>query len=127
MQGVLDSPLDLPTAEENVPFVKPTNGSPWAQATIICNQPSVASLGAAGTDAHDGILQLDLNYKLGTGEAAVTAKADQLAGFFKAGERLSYQSIELTVLSCGRSRGREVDNWYRVSVTVAWSARVPRN
>lgn len=127
MQGVADSPLGLPYAVENAPFEKPTDGSPWASAFVLPNQPSVATLGDAGQDAHDGILQIDLNYPLLTGDAAVTAKADELAGFFKAGERLSHSGVQLTVTSCGRSRGREVDGWYRVSVTVAWFARVPRN
>jgi hypothetical protein len=127
MQGVQDSPLALPCAVENAPFDKPTDQSPWASAFVLMNQPSVATLGAEGQDAHDGVLQIDLNYPLMTGEAAVTAKADELSDFFKAGKRLANSGVELTVASCGRSRGREVDGWYRVSMTVTWFARVSRN
>ena len=127
MQGVVDSPLGLPCAVENSPFEKPTDQSPWASAFVLPNQPSVATLGSEGQDAHDGILQIDLNYPLMTGEAAVTAKADELSDFFKAGKRLAHSGVELTVASCGRSRGREVDGWYRVSMTVTWFARVSRN
>lgn len=127
VQGVEDSPLDLPYAAENSPFTKPTDQSPWAAVHIFMNQPSVATLGAEGQDAHDGIMQIDLNYPLNTGEAAVTAKADGLTDFFKAGKRLAHSGVELTVSSCGRSRGREVEGWYRVSMTVTWFARVPRN
>lgn len=127
MRGVVDSPLGLPCAVENSPFEKPTDQSPWASAFVLPNQPSVATLGSEGQDAHDGILQIDLNYPLMTGEAAVTAKADELSDFFKAGKRLAHGGVELTVTSCGRSRGREVDGWYRVSMTVTWEARVPRN
>lgn len=127
MQGVVDSPLGLPCAVENSPFEKPTDQSPWASAFVLPNQPSVATLGSEGQDAHDGVLQIDLNYPLMTGEAAVTAKADELSDFFKAGKRLAHSGVELTVASCGRSRGREVDGWYRVSMTVTWFARVSRN
>ena len=127
MRGVEDSPLGLPYAAENSPFTKPTDQSPWASAFVLMNQPSVATLGDEGQDAHDGILQIDLNYPLMTGEAAVTAKADELSDFFKAGKRLAHSGVELTVASCGRSRGREVDGWYRVSMTVTWFARVSRN
>lgn len=127
MQGVVDCALALPLAVENAKFDKPTDGSPWAAVFIIPNQPSVATLGDEGEDAHDGIVQIDLNYPLGKGEAAVRAKADQVASFFKAGKRLPYQGVFATVSSCGRSRGREVDGWYRVSMTVTWFARVPRN
>ena len=127
VQGVEDSPLDLPYAAENSPFSKPTDQSPWAAVHIFMNQPSVATLGTEGQDAHDGIMQIDLNYPLNTGEAAVTAKADGLTDFFKAGKRLAHSGVELTVSSCGRSRGREVEGWYRVSMTVTWFARVSRN
>ena len=127
MQGVEDSPLSLPYAVENAPFDKPTDQSPWAAAFVLMNQPSVATLGDEGQDGHDGFLQIDLNYPLMTGEAAVTAKADELTDFFKAGKRLAHSGVELTVASCGRSRGREVDGWYRVSMTVTWFARVSRN
>lgn len=127
MQGVEDSPLGLPYAVENSPFTKPTDKSPWASVFVLPNQPLVASLGASGSDAHDGVLQVDLNYPLMTGEQAVMAKADALSAFFKAGKRLAHNGVELTVTSCGRSRGREVDGWYRVSMTVTWEARVPRN
>lgn len=127
MQGVEDSPLGLPFAVENAPFDKPEDKSPWASTFVLMNLPSVATLGSEGQDAHDGILQIDLNYPLMTGEAAVTAKADELTDFFKAGKRLAHLGVELIVTSCGRSRGREVDGWYRVSMTVSWSARVPRN
>jgi hypothetical protein len=126
-QGVEDSPLGLPYAAENAPFTKPTDQSPWAAVHVLENQPSVATLGDEGQDAHDGIMQIDLNYPLLTGEAAVTAKADELNDFFKAGKRLVHSGVELTVASCGRSRGREVDGWYRVSITVTWFARVARN
>ncbi|QNN97184.1 hypothetical protein P9A51_gp29 [Xanthomonas phage Xp12] len=126
-QGVKDSPLALPYAVPNAPFDKPSDQSPWASVFIMGNQPSVATLGNEGQDAHDGILQIDLNYPLNTGEAAVTAKADELTDYFKAGKRLAHSGVELTVASCGRSRGREVDGWYRVSMTVTWFARVSRN
>lgn len=127
MQGVVDCALDMPLAVENAKFEKPSDGSPWAAAHILYNQPSVATLGAEGEDAHDGIVQIDLNYPLGKGEAAVRAKADQVTSFFRAGRRLPYQGVYATVASCGRSRGREVDGWYRVSMTITWFARVPRN
>lgn len=127
MQGVVDSPLAIPFAFPNAPFDKPTGGQPWANVFVLANQPSVATLGHEGEDAHDGILQIDLNYKLLSGTEAVTAKADELTDFFKAGKRLAHGGIEVTVASCGRSRGREVDGWYRVSMTITWSARVPRN
>lgn len=127
MQGVADSPLGLPYGVENAPFNKPSKLEPWAATFVLPNQPSVATLGAEGQDAHDGVLQIDLNYPLNTGDKDVMSKADELTDFFKAGKRLAHSGVELTVASCGRSRGLEVDGWYRVSMTIAWFARVSRN
>lgn len=127
-QSVIDANMSLPYAPvENFPFEKPSALLPWAAIFILENQPSVATLGHEGQDAHDGILQIDLNYPLNSGTAAVTAKADQLTDFYKAGKRFAHSGVELTVTSCGRSRGREVDGWYRVSMTIPWFARVSRN
>lgn len=127
VQGAVTALAGTPLATENSPFNKPAAGLPWAAVFVMPSQPSVATLGTEGQDNHDGVMQLDLNYPVKTGEAAVTAKADTLADFFKAGVRLYYQGVELTILSCGRSRGREVDGFWRVSITISWFARVPRN
>ncbi len=127
IQGIEASPLALPYSIENAPFDKPEDKSPWASVFVITNQPSVATLGQDGQDSHTGIMQVDLSYELLTGEAAVNAKADELSSFFTAGKRFAYQGIEVTISSCGRSRGREVNGWWRVSMTIAWFARVTRN
>lgn len=127
LQGVVDCNLGLVTALENTKFNKPTGATPWAAVFILYNPPFVATLGHEGEDGHDGVLQIDLNYPLGNGEGAVRAKADAVAEFFFAGRRLPHQGVFATVTSCGRSRGREVDGWYRVSMSVVWSARIPRN
>lgn len=127
VQGLLDMPVGLPTQYPNMPFEKPSAQEPWARAFILPNTPYVATLGAEGEDGHDGIMQVDLNYPLETGEADVMSKADQFDDFFKAGKRLVHGGVSLTVTSCGRSDGREVDGWYRVSISVAWTSRVARN
>lgn len=128
MQGAVSAlGSDFPLAQDNAPFDDKPSSGPWAAAFPFINQPSVATLGSEGQDAFDGILQIDLNYPLNTGEAAVTAKADGLYQYFKAGKRLAYSGVELTVTSCGRSRGREVDGWYRVSMTISWFSRVSRS
>lgn len=116
----------FPLAVDNAPFDKPDSG-PWGHLFVFHNQPSPATLGDDGEDAHDGIVQIDLNYPVMTGDGAADAKADSVAGFFRAGRPLSYGGVTATVVSCGRGRGREVDGWWRVSVTVTWRARVPRN
>jgi hypothetical protein len=128
IQGAVDAlPAGFPLAGENLPFDKPTDGSRWGAVFVFHNPPSPATLGDEGEDAHDGFMQIDLNHKALSGDAASNALADQVAAYFKAGRPLVNGGVKATVVSCGRSRGREVDGWYRVSMTVTWRSRVPRN
>jgi hypothetical protein len=126
LQGVVDCGIGLPIAQDNTPFERPADGSPWARAFVVLNQPRPATLGDGGEDGYTGFTQVDLNYPLNSGTADVIAKAAELERFFFAGRRLNYGQTQATVSSCGRSRGREVDGWYRVSVTIMWFARVSR-
>ncbi len=128
LQGAVNAlPIGFPLAGEGLPFDKPTDGSRWGAAFVFHNQPSPVTLGDDGEDGHDGFLQIDLNHKALSGDGASNILADQVAAYFKAGRPLVNGGVTATVVSCGRSRGREVDGWYRVSMTVTWRARVPRN
>jgi len=62
----------------------------------------------------------------------VTVKPDSttnyinVAQYFKAGTRLAYGGQQVQIQSCGRSQGRLVDGFFRVSMTINWTAYVPR-
>lgn len=116
----------IPMAFENAAFNKPAN-SPWASVFVLPNQPSVGSLGSGGTDVHTGIMQVDVNVPVGSGESVILQKADAVSAYFTAGKRLIYNAQEVLVRSCGRSSGRNVDGWYRISLTIDWYAQTPRS
>ncbi len=126
LQGVVDCALGMPIAQVNAHFDKPTDGSPWAAVFILPNQPSVATMGQGGQDAHDGIMQIDLNYQVDSGEAATQAKVKDVTAFFRAGRALVYSGTTAYVASCGKPRSAPVDGWYRTSLTIEWYARVDR-
>jgi hypothetical protein len=126
MQAVVDSPLDLPFAGDNLPFEKPANQAPWAAVFIIPATVQAASVGVDGQDLYSGLLQIDLNYQKHTGTSASLLKADEVAGFFKAGAKFSAGVADVLISSCSRSRGRDVDGWYRVSMSVVWETRINR-
>lgn len=115
----------IPTAYENVKFDKPS-GSKWASVYFIPNLPSVETLGGAGQDMVDGIVQIDLNYPMDQGDATARADFETIRGSFKAGTRLTQSGQQAVVLSCGRSSGRPVDGWYRIVITIGWYALIPR-
>ena len=62
----------------------------------------------------------------GTGGAAARSDFENIRASFPAGARPAYNGQEAVILSCGRSPGRVVDGWYRVSITISWYALIPR-
>ncbi len=115
----------LSTAYENEAFTPPTDTA-WAELFVVPNQPSVATLGDAGSDAHDGIMQINLNYPAGSGRHKVAEMVDRLRAHFKAGARFDYHGQQVVVSSCGAGPGRQVDGCYQRVVTINWYARTPR-
>lgn len=131
MQGMLDANIGLPMSVENSPFDKPADGAPWAAYWFVPAEGSSSvraiTLGDAGEDQHTGIVQLDINYPLRQGVNPARAKLDEIVPYFPIGKKVTFGMASVTISSCSRSRGREVEGWYRVSMTLSWYARVPRN
>lgn len=125
LQGFTSGTFGLPWASENRAYA-PAAGTAWAEVFILPNQPSVASLGGGGLDAHDGIMQINLNYPAGDGAAAAKQKATTIRAYFYAGRIVSYGGQDVEIVSCGRGPGRNVDSWFRVPVTVQWRAWTTR-
>lgn len=112
-------------AFENKKF-NPPAGKPWAKLTFVPVQPVVATLGLEGRDRIQGFMQVDLNYLEDIGEAAILAKFEELRNTFTVGKRFAYDTDEVVIQSCGRSQGRIVNNYYRISVTVYFYSDIKR-
>lgn len=123
--GYLGAGLNLPTQYENVDFVKP-NGSPWAAVYFLPAAPVVSSLGDDGLDEYDGLLQIDLNYVRNGGRSLSRDHYDRLREFFKAGVVHSHAGQLVACTGCEMSPAREVDGWYRVSVSCYFRSYVSR-
>ena len=121
-----DLGIGLPIAFENENFTPPV-GEPWAAVFIIPNQPSVATLGDAGDDEHDGIVQIDLNYPTHQGTGLCLQKADFIRENYSAGKRFELEGQEIGITSCGRSSGRQIDGVYTISLTISWWAYTRRS
>jgi hypothetical protein len=104
-------------AWENKSFVPPAQG-PWASVFFVPNTPRVITLGPGGRDEVNGFLQIDLNYPPGSGDQEAQAKATAIEEAYKAGSRLAFSGVEVIIQSAGRSSGRIVNSFWRVSVTV---------
>lgn len=129
MQSLIDCDIQLPIAQENIEFAKPTNGTPWAAVWVMYPIGGVrpVTMSDFGEDEHVGVMQIDLNYPLRKGVSAQRLKADELARFYVAGRKMVSGLATVYVTSCAKSNGREVEGWWRVSMTVNWYARLLRN
>ena len=113
-------------AWENVKFEPRVGNKPWARFTFMPTEPLVASLGQDGLDQENGFFQVDLNYPLGTGDAAAMSLYDDMRSVFKAGNRFTENGQVVVIQSCGRTPGREFGGYYRVTVTVYFYAMLQR-
>lgn len=125
IKGLLDADIDLPMAFENRPFTA-DKAAAWAAVFVLPNQPDVATLGDTGEDEHTGIMQVNLNYPAGQGDADILATCDTLRAYFHAGKNITYNAQPVTIRSCGRSVGRVVDGQYQIIMSINWYARTAR-
>ena len=115
----------IPTEYENVKFTPPV-GAKWASLFFLPNVPTVATLGSTGQDEATGLIQIDLNYPLGTGNSAARTDFETIRAAFPAGSRHTSSGQTVMVTGCGRNQGQIVGNYFRVSISVFWNARIPR-
>lgn len=98
----------------------------WTSFILLPTQPNVITFGMNGEDEERSLLQIDINVPKGKGEKPLFDVLSKLQSFFTAGRVLSYNNGTATIISCGASPGRFVDNWWRRSVTVYFYARTTR-
>lgn len=130
IHGVLESAVtsalgSTAVERENIPL-NPPAGTKWAQVYFLPNQPEVDTIGPAGKNHVDGIYQVNLNYPVGTGDDVVRDDFEAIYSAFPAKARTAVGGQQVTINGCGRSQGRNVGNWYRVSVTIEWEAQISR-
>lgn len=117
---------NIQTAYENDVFT-PVIGTPYAQVFFLPDQPKGATLSGIGEDEHEGIFQVNLNYPKGKGSGAAANMADAIRENFEAGAKFVYASQEVTIRSCGRAGGRNVNGWYVLPVSINFYARTTRS
>lgn len=99
----------------------------WAKVSFIPGATEPVTLGEQGKDEMVGILQIDLNQPVDTGDADVRAALTPLENYFTPGRTLSKDGEDATVTASGRTPGRTIEStYYRVSLSVSWYARTQR-
>lgn len=104
----------------------PSGLQKWASIFHAPSRPSVVSLGSGGLDRETGFLQIDFNIPQNTGDGAINVWADAAREEFIAGKSYTFSGQPVTVINTGISAGRNVDSWYKKSLTIAYRADLTR-
>lgn len=116
----------LETAYEGEDFTPPSDGSDWAAVHIVPALTDFQSLGAGGTDLHEGFMQIDFNTIPGTGRAALIGYAQAIRDEFIGGKSYTRSGQAIRITNTERSPITVSGGFMRISVTVNWQAETAR-
>lgn len=105
-----------PIAYENVE-ARQSAATEYLRPTFLPGQTDQASLGDAGKDVTNGIYQVDVFTKLGSGWSAWP---DAIADHFKRGTTLTKNNVTLRIVNASIERGLKDEPFYIVPVTIRW-------
>ncbi|UZT28685.1 hypothetical protein pD_gene0078 [Vibrio phage 033B] len=117
--------LDLPTGYPNRDLKEKPDGL-WVSLDNIRGISTVATLGSEGRDHNPGIFQINVNYPLNKGTKHVNQTCDEIASAFPAGTSFTDQGVFVKVSGCTVDEGREVEGYWRGSVSVSYYSRNAR-
>lgn len=115
--GALGSPAVVNTQD---PYV----GNAWLRSFLMEGRPMAASVGTNGLNRHAGVFQVDVHYPAGKGWGACRAMADTLCALFRRGTVLTSGSSRLFVDSAGPEAATQDGQWYRIPVSIYYTAYV---
>lgn len=109
----------------NVKF-DPPEAATWFGVHFLPADRSVATLGDGGFDRATGILQIDVDIPLDSGEEALEEKITALENQFVPGRIAVYQNQKAVIAACRRVPGREAFGRWRASLSIDYYADIQR-
>ena len=124
---IADLPIILPAniSWENRKFEPPITEL-WSSVFYVPNNPTGRTVGVGGIDEANGFIQIDLNIPTDSGDEQMNDWEDKARVYFVAGRSFLYAGQSVLVISSGMTQGRVIDNNYRKSLTVFFTAQVKR-
>jgi hypothetical protein len=104
----------------------PSGKTKWASVFFVPNQPEPVTLGQQGDDRQTGFLQIDFNIPQGKGSGSMRVWTNAARQTFVAGKSFTENGQIVVIMSVGTGQGRNVDNWFRKSVTIAFRTDLQR-
>jgi hypothetical protein len=120
--ATLDS---VPTAWPNKKFTPPAK-APWCEVFYMPAGRDAVTMGAGGEDEVTGIIQVNYNNLLDTGDTPTDEFLGELEDHFVGGRVFSYQQQKVSIIKSVRSPGRVKENNWTTSLSIYFLARIHR-
>lgn len=98
----------------------------FAEAYILPNAPEPATMGDNGTDRATGILQININVPLHSGDGDLLQLCDQFVEAFKVGLDLTYDGQTTTFFGGGVSGFQQDNGFYQAILSFEFESRYAR-
>jgi hypothetical protein len=114
-------------AMPNREFKPPADASLWYAVSFLPAARDPLTLGEGGEDEYVGLMQVDVSVPQGSGMKAAMEAAVEFTALYVAGTDVEYNGQVAKVRKSEISQPRQDGVRLVVSVSVYWSARIPRN
>jgi len=114
----------IPIAHENTAY-DATNGAAYAEIGVLQN--NVTPLTLNNSDQTDGIFQVILRYPSNSGAMVAKQKTDDIFSHFRFGKTFRYGGVAVKTTSLQRQPGINEDGWYKIILTIAYTAIITRS
>jgi hypothetical protein len=104
----------------------PAGKADWAAVYYMPANQQAVSAGSLGLDRETGALLINVSVPRNKGDIVLRAIRDAARAYFITGQTFTQNSQSARVMGCQISPFRDVDNWYRVSLTVVYRAEFTR-
>jgi hypothetical protein len=98
----------------------------WSAVFYVPNNPVGRTVGVGGIDEANGFMQIDFSIPTDSGDEQMNDWEDKARVYFVAGRSFLYAGQNVLVISSGMTQGRVIDNNFRKSLTVFFTAQVKR-
>lgn len=115
--------FELDIAHENINF-EPTAGTEYVELINIPND--ITPLSINGALETDGIFRIILYWPENKGSTQAKLKADEILAVFSMGARVCYDNQCATVKRLERRKGVNEKGWYKIVVTIGYTAFIER-
>lgn len=103
----------------------PTVSKPHMRYFFLRNQPSAATLGADGLDAHTGVFQISLFYPKSTGDIELLKAADEIETVYQQYMRrqsLTSGDVSVRITSVGAGNTSADNAWFFMPININYES-----